>query len=50
MDAGVRPNLGGIEFADDIMRKMDLFRAAGMDASFRHFMEDFSRILRTWAS
>lgn len=48
MGAGVRPNLGGIEFADDIMRAMDLSRAARLDASFGRFVGDLSRIFRSW--
>ena len=48
MDAGVRPNLGGIEFADDIMREMDIPRAAATDVSFRRFVEEISRIFGNW--
>ena len=49
MDAGIRPNLGGIEFAADIVAEMDLARAAAADGSFRRFVEDLSRVFGNWA-
>lgn len=44
--AGITPNFGGIEFADDIVAKMDLTRAANADASLRRFLNDLRRALR----
>lgn len=38
--AGVTPNLGGIEFADDIVQHMDIERAARTDRSFQRFIHD----------
>ena len=47
-DAGVVPNLGGMEFAEDIVREMNLDRAARPDDSFRRFVEELGGILRRW--
>lgn len=47
-DAGAIPNLGGVEFAEDIVRAMDLARATQTDGSFGRFVEEFRRILRGW--
>ena len=38
--AGVIPSLGGIEYAEDIMRHLDIDRAARADASFRRFIDN----------
>lgn len=48
--AGVRPILGGIEYADEIMRAADLPAVSRSDRSFRHFMDDVRRVLRGWRS
>ena len=37
--AGVIPSLGGIEYADDIVRHMDIARAARADRSFARFVD-----------
>ena len=37
--AGVIPSLGGIEYADDIVRHMDIDRAARADRSFARFVD-----------
>jgi hypothetical protein len=37
-DAGVEPLLGGIEYAEDLARHMDLKRAAGADPALRRFI------------
>ena len=50
MDAGVQPNLGGIEFARDIMREMDLPRAARTDPSLGRFVEHLSKVFASWSS
>ena len=47
-DAGAVPNLGGVEFAGDIVRAMNLTRAAQTDGSFGRFVEGFRRILKGW--
>ena len=37
--AGVIPSLGGIEYADDIVRHMNIDRAARADRSFARFVD-----------
>lgn len=37
---GVTPSLGGIEYAEDIVRKMDVERARKADKSFARFVDD----------
>ncbi len=46
--AGVVPLLGGIQFAEDIAREMDLDGAARADPSFRRFVEEVRRVFRQW--
>lgn len=46
--SGVTPSLGGIEFAADIVAKMDLDRAAAADDSLRRTIEDLRGVFRTW--
>lgn len=46
--AGVTPNIGGVEFAEDIIQKMDLKRACQADASFRRFVESLESKLQSW--
>lgn len=46
--AGVVPMLGGIQFAEDIVREMDLDGAARADPSFRRFVEEVRRAFRQW--
>lgn len=48
--AGIRPSLGGIEFAQDLVSQMDLDRAANADKSLDRFITDVRRILRGWRS
>jgi len=45
-NAGVVPSLGGIEFAEDIIQKMDLVRAAAADASLHQFLDALRQQLR----
>ena len=47
-DAGVTPTFGGVEFAEDIVREMNLDRAARADGSFRRFVEEYRRTLGGW--
>ena len=46
--AGGTPILGGIEYAEDIVRHMDIDRAARADASSQRFVEDLRNTLRGW--
>ena len=46
--AGVVPMLGGIQFAEDIVREMDLDGPARADPSFRRFVEEVRRAFRQW--
>jgi hypothetical protein len=45
-DAGQIPTLGGIEFAQELVAAMDLYRAAKNDRSFALFLEDMRTALR----
>ncbi|MDG4603320.1 MAG: DUF4276 family protein [Defluviicoccus sp.] len=46
--ANVQPNLGGIEFAHDIVGQMDIDRAARDDPSLQRFVNEFRKKLREW--
>ena len=46
--AGIEPILGGLEFAPDIVRKMDLRRAGRSDVALRLFTDEIGRFLREW--
>lgn len=46
--AGVMPILGGIEYATDIVRHMDLDRAARADASLQRFLDHLRDIFHGW--
>lgn len=46
--SGVSPNLGGIEFSEDIVNAMDLNRAGAADASLRKLIEDLRAVFRVW--
>ena len=46
--AGVIPGLGGIEYAEDIVRHLDIDRAARADVSFRRFVDDLRTELHRW--
>lgn len=46
--AGVIPSLGGIEYAEDIMRHLDIDRASRADASFRHFVDNLRTEFQRW--
>ncbi len=47
-NAGVAPSLGGIEYAADIVRQMDLERAAQADRSFKRFTDALRSAFRSW--
>ena len=46
--AGVEPILGGIEYAEDIIRHLDIDRAARADTSFRRFIDNLRTELQRW--
>ena len=46
--AGSIPLLGGIEHAADIIREMDIDRAASADASLRSFVNDLRATFQSW--
>jgi hypothetical protein len=48
LDAGVTPALGGIEFAEEIVRAIDLDRAARADTSLRRFLDDLHNAFREY--
>lgn len=45
---GLEPSLGGIEYAEDIMRHLDIDRAARADVSFRRFIDNLRTELQRW--
>lgn len=47
-ESGITPSLGGIEFADDIVRAMDLARASRADASLGRFIEEMRGVFKGW--
>ena len=47
-DAGIEPSLGGIEFAEDIVRHMNIDRAARSDPSLRRFVNEIRHMFRQW--
>ncbi len=44
--AGTTPNLGGIEYAADIVREMNLTRAGRADRSLKRFIDSLRRMFR----
>ena len=47
-NAGITPNLGGLEFAEDIVQHMDMERAEQADDSFRRFVGSLRATFRGW--
>ena len=45
---GVVPRLGGIEFAEDIVQRLDIGGAARVDPSFGRVVNELRRIFRQW--
>ena len=43
-----RPTLGGIEYAEDIVQKININRASQADRSFRHFVEQLRSTFQGW--
>ena len=48
--AGITPNLGGTEFADEVVQQMDIGRAEQADDSFRRFVGSLRATYRGWNS
>ena len=46
--ANIVPSLGGIEFAEDIIRHLDIGRAARADSSFKRFVDGLNKALQSW--
>ena len=44
--AGIIPNLGGIEFAADIVAAMNLARASRLDPSLKPFLDELKTVFR----
>lgn len=47
-DAGVRPLLGGMEYSNDIIGRIDLERAAQHDDSFGRCLKELRRFFKQW--
>ena len=47
---GTEPTLGGIEFAEDIVREMNIERAKRADHSLQLFLDNLDAQLRQWSS
>ena len=48
--AGITPNLGGMEFAEEVVQQMDIGRAEQTDDSFRRFVGSLGATYRGWNS
>jgi hypothetical protein len=46
--AGVEPLLGGVEFAEDIVRVMNLDHAGKLDSSFGHLLQGLRAAFQQW--
>jgi hypothetical protein len=46
VDAGVQPQSGGIEYAEPIVREMDIYRASTNVPSLKRFIDDLRSALR----
>lgn len=47
-ESGITPSLGGIEYAEDIVKEMDLDQAARNDTSLQRLLEDLNAVFREW--
>jgi len=47
-ESGITPSLGGIEYAEDIVKEMDLGQAARNDASLQRLLDDLNAVFREW--
>jgi hypothetical protein len=48
-EAGITPPVGGFEYAQDIVGKMDLYNAGKNDISFGNFLKDLQDKFNEWA-
>lgn len=47
-ESGITPSLGGIEYAEDIVKEMELDQAARNDASLQQLLEELKAVFRDW--
>jgi hypothetical protein len=47
-NVGITPLLGGLEYASDIIERMDLQRASQADPSFNHLLTDLRAKFKEW--
>lgn len=45
---GINPLFGGVEYADEVMREINIERAARADRSFKRFVDDLRNIFGSW--
>lgn len=48
--SGTVPRLGGMEYAEDLVREMDIERVSQLDRSFRRFVTGLRNRFREWQS
>jgi hypothetical protein len=48
-EAGIQPQLGGAEYAGEIVAQMNLYRAGQADAALKHFIDDLRVALQPFA-
>ena len=48
VSSGIRPSLGGIEFAEDLIKKMDIERASRSDRSLKAFLDALRDQFQQW--
>lgn len=49
-DTDTLPTLGGIEYAEDIVREMDIERCVSADRSFKRFVMELRSVFRQWGA
>lgn len=47
-ESGITPSLGGIEYAEDIVKEMDLDQAARSDVSLQRLLDDLNAVFQEW--
>lgn len=47
-ESGITPSLGGIEYAEDIVKEMDLDQAARNDVSLQRLLDDLNAVFQEW--
>lgn len=47
-ESGITPSFGGIEYAEDIVKAMDLDQAARSDASLHRLLEELDAVFQEW--